>query len=65
MVTLFRSAIAATRERYAHLRENPEEGIETIEIVIWAAIIGAFLIILGPLITNLITGWFNQIPTGP
>ena len=33
MVTLFRSAIAATRERCAHLRENPEEGIETIEIV--------------------------------
>ena len=47
MVTLFRTALAATRERCAELRENREDGIETIEIVIWAAIIGAFLIILG------------------
>ena len=62
-MTLFASALDAVRARYAHLRTNPEEGIETIEIVIWAAIIGAFLLILGPLVTNLITGWFNQIPT--
>lgn len=65
MVTLFRSALAATRARCAHLRDHREDGVETIEIVIWAAIIGAFLIILGPLVTGLITGWFNQIPTGP